>query len=378
MLVVRPGKLRVAALNVCSLRPKTEAVTQLLHNRDLDVLAISETWLSGQDAASACKIDGYRFLHRDYRVRGSGVGMYIRNNVSFKKLSLNSALEHIGVILNINGRKVALINIYRNHDVNYEVFYDELEIIVSSASLECENIFILGDMNIDLLRNNNVTIAYKSVLSELGLAQIIDVPTRHGALLDHLLVTKEDLVLESGVADVHFSDHDCIYCNLNVKKPKTVPTLITSRNFRKLDEGAFLECLRSSELDLIYYLDKIEDKVHVLTSTLQLLFDTFAPMETKRVSRAPQPWITDNIKQIMLLRDKAKLKYRRSLAVADRKCYTQLRNFVTSSVRREKKAYLQHVLKLSDQKRLYKTLNKFNIISQKSTIFLQIFAMQMS
>lgn len=363
---MRNKLLNVGSINVCSLRPKTDAVSQLIADRRLDVLCINETWLTKRDGTSACNVRGYSFVRRDYRGRGSGVGMYIRDGIPYKIVHSSGVIEQLCVIFELCSCRLMVITVYRNHDISHGIFCSELENAMGNALLRCDQVLILGDINIDLLRYDNQVVAYyNNFLNEVGLHQLITQPTRRGALLDHILINDDAIVSQSGVESVHFSDHDLIYCTLNVHRPRLEPRFVTYRDFKHLDRDTFLECLMASNLDIIYHVACIDDKINILEDTIKTLFDIFAPIKTRKVSGPPRPWMTDNIKKMMSLRDRAKVRYRDSRAEADWNYYKVLRNLVTSSIKREKKAYLEHTLKLSDPKNLYKTLDRLDIKPKK-------------
>ena len=77
------------------------------------------------------------------------------------------------------------------------------------------NIIINGDLNVDLLRENNKLL---EIISEFNLTNVIKEPTRNGALLDPILVFNLDIVIDSEVISVNrdISDHDAIL--INIKK----------------------------------------------------------------------------------------------------------------------------------------------------------------
>lgn len=58
----------MAHLNVRSLKNKIEQVYSLLHNKPIDVLTISETWLTPQVETTILSIEGYEVCRSD-RVR---------------------------------------------------------------------------------------------------------------------------------------------------------------------------------------------------------------------------------------------------------------------------------------------------------------------
>ena len=89
--------------------------------------------------------------------------------------------------------------------------------ILSNFSIDNE-LIVLGDMNIDLRpnRNSNHTKNYKEVLKNHGLKQIIVDSTRKSntcsSLIDHIVVSKQCNILQSGVLPTSISDHCTIFC----------------------------------------------------------------------------------------------------------------------------------------------------------------------
>ena len=74
-------------INVRSLLHKTNDINTLLHDSDIDfnVLAISETWLNDVNAPSV-HIPNYQFIYKNRpNKQGGGVGLFIKNELSFTK-----------------------------------------------------------------------------------------------------------------------------------------------------------------------------------------------------------------------------------------------------------------------------------------------------
>jgi exonuclease III len=64
--------LKIAHLNIQSLRNKTDHVNMLLHNSNIDCLCLSETWLSNDIDDYAIKIDGYNLCRIDRKYQSHG------------------------------------------------------------------------------------------------------------------------------------------------------------------------------------------------------------------------------------------------------------------------------------------------------------------
>ena len=95
-------------------------------------------------------------------------------------------------------------------------------------------IFVLGDLNCNMLHDGPDRKAFVEVSTELNLQQIIKNPTRitdtTQSLIDVILVSNTASVLESGVLNSAISDHLPVYVILKVKVPKIPPNYITARS----------------------------------------------------------------------------------------------------------------------------------------------------
>ena len=86
--------------------------------------------------------------------------------------------------------------------------------------------------------------ALTSFCSSLNLSQLIKQPTRvtesSKTLIDVLLVSNRNLVIEAKVTPVSISDHDLICATLKLRKERIKPTYVTARSFKHYDRQAFI------------------------------------------------------------------------------------------------------------------------------------------
>ncbi|KAF2884258.1 hypothetical protein ILUMI_21910 [Ignelater luminosus] len=103
-----------------------------------------------------------------------------------------------------------------------------------------------------------------------------------------------------------------------------------------------------------------------IVDRLTCLFHKHAPWCQVTFGKKPAPWLIDNIKLLMKLRDKAKSKYKDTRTEADWPYYKALRNFTTTAVRNEKKTYLQFKIDNNNTKELWNELRRLNAVPSKS------------
>lgn len=194
--------------------------TAVIYEQNIDILAVSETWLNENIASQLVSIRGYTFLRRDRGGRGGGVGLYIRNYLNFSIISMpKNNIEQIWVLVTLAKLKVIIGSVYNPHRRNYQEFLNEFEDPLSFCLPYSENIICLGDFNIDFLKSDDpATLLLCNIIESFDLHQIINQPTRITdttvSLIDLIMASDLSLVDASGIVACHLADHDLIFCDI--------------------------------------------------------------------------------------------------------------------------------------------------------------------
>lgn len=358
------SNLKVAHLNIWSLLPKINYIRNII--LQYDILTLSETWLSSNVSNTSISISNYNLIRKDRDNRGGGVAAYVHKSLNFKLINSNALIEQLWFSLKLKSSTYVFGVIYRSPSLNYKTFIDELEISFTLCTSVSDKIICLGDVNINMLFPSNPPTKYFiEFLKCFNLTQHISEPTRTAqgsvSLIDIILSSDSALVKSSGVEVNHESDHDLVYCIVNVKSVKQTPTIVTYRDFKHLNNEEFEKDLNLLPLQQIYFTDNINHKLRILNNNIVYLFDKHAPFKTVKITKKPAPWLTDTIKLMMKLRDKAKFKFKMSRSVAHWDYYKTLRNLTTASIKREKKAYFTYKLKQCNTKDFWRELSYLNI-----------------
>ena len=113
--------------------------------------------------------------------------------------------------------------VYRNPAATYE-WYDEFLTMLDKVSESKNNVLLLDDFNIDLLKPH---LALESPFSILGLNQLITQPTRvtcsTNTLIDHIYTNNLNLVHSIFVPNIAISDHFLVLCTSSIKLPRRPP-----------------------------------------------------------------------------------------------------------------------------------------------------------
>ena len=203
----------------------------------IDALCLQETWLSDNSDTSLFDIDGYTLISKGKASsRHGGVAIYLSDNFCFKILPFESRsniwdglfIEIHETVDHVIGNKKKLIigNIYRpprNRVDNYQTFIEEINEIMSDLQRQRQEVIIVGDFNLDLLKiRSNVHIKdYFDMVIANGFIPKITLPTRlshnHGTLIDNILVklSVDFSTSTSGILWNHISDHQPCFAFLD-------------------------------------------------------------------------------------------------------------------------------------------------------------------
>ena len=227
--------------------------------------------------------------------------------------------------------------------------------MMDKVGTENNNILLLGDLNIDLLDNNN---DWMALFSSFCLNQIINVPTRitntTSTLIDHIYTSNLGFISEVCVPVSGLSDHFPTFCTLNWKNIKITQKDHNTRYYQKFkdfDEKAFLTDLLNCPFNSVYSLTNPTEAYTFWSKLLTSVFEKHVPFIKKRIKQNPcPPWLTESIRQEMYLRDKLKKQ-----KLYDQ--YKSQRNLVKSLIRRSKKEYMDSLVKnKSDSASIWKAI----------------------
>lgn len=363
--------MKIGHLNVRSLFTGFDELKRIIIEKEFDIIFLSETWLSEDDSSRPFEIPNYNFFRKDRVGRGGGVAVYIKHNYNVDMMELdfdiNAKLECIVFKIKIKNRTYAFLVFYRPPSLNFNSIIPDFDNIFSWLYPTADEIFCLGDFNVNLLNLHNPLC---SLFENYNLVQIIDQPTRisrtASTLLDAIFVTNTELICDHGVISAdNISDHKITYCNINLIKIPAIHKIIKYRCFKNFNLNDFLTDMYSLPWNNILYNDDISNKINIFNDLILQLFNQHAPIKEARITKPCAPWLTSNIKIFMKQRDTALRKFKRKKDPNDWSNYKFLRNFTLSMIRKEKKKYLDTICGENNIKKTWSTIKNFNITSGK-------------
>lgn len=267
-----PQGLNVAHLNARSLRTKADELGMILNRFKVDVMTISETWLSPQTESTCISIQNYTCARQDrsqyLNAKGRGLVTYVKScfNMDVNKHSnLNTCTADIeAMIVEVtrgNRKKTIIVNLYRPPSGNQAVFLEAIPEILQTVSRErYADIFLLGDMNLDHTPDtmSDITHQLSITLNSFGLKQHITCPTRvtgrKKTLIDVAYI-RTSKNIHPYIIQISLSDHYLVGCTRYLGYSKPEMSTFTGQTYKKY----------SFENAKKYYNTHFSSNIHELT-----------------------------------------------------------------------------------------------------------------
>ena len=339
----RSPMLTLCHANVRAVKSKTACLREYINSNDMDIFALTETWLTEKDTAATLEIyspESQSFIQQDRNWRrGGGTGLLFKKAIDVKKIAAGekSSFEFSEWRVSFNLLRVKLVVVYRPpyseaHPITPRVFFEEFGSYLETIILSPESFILTGDYNFHVdVEDNPDARTFLDLLASMGLKQHVNVLTHvSGHTLDLLMTREHDPVTSSvPVADRYLSDHASVLCSLNSAKPDCVAKIIRYRQLRAIDFDALRQDVEKSELCTREYSD-LNELTSSYNSTLTSLLDKHAPMKEKVVvCRQRLPCFNSEIKCAIRTRRKAERKWRRTKSQQNFRAFKGARNRAT-------------------------------------------------
>jgi hypothetical protein len=247
--------------NCQSIRNKTACFTDYICSKNVDLFALTETWLTGADAAikAECTPDGYKMLGESRSDRkGGGTALVYRSNISAQKIGVDArnSFEVSEFVLVGSSWRMRLAVIYKppyssTHRVTSAAFLSEFTDYLESFVMCTEPIIITGDFNFHVDNANDPSAAaFMDLLDSMDLVQHVCSSTQvSGHTLDLIITRKMDTIITSPpINDTFLSDHSTVLCDLNLTRAAVKPGETSCRKLKGIDFDSFKKDILSSTL----------------------------------------------------------------------------------------------------------------------------------
>ena len=203
----------MATLNVRSLTSKCASFSDLVLSKKLDVVAITETWLSLKETSAGLSDltpQGFKLIRQPRQGKtGGGVAIMVADHLNATRCKMSQFLSFEAMCCKITSSSFCaqVICLYRQPGYP-TLFFEQFQDLLENISSFPGELFILGDFNLHLDSPSNHTTTFTDLLTSFGLRQHVDFPTHiHGHWLD-LFTTRTACYLRKTVhPSSGLSDH---------------------------------------------------------------------------------------------------------------------------------------------------------------------------
>ena len=167
-------------------------------------------------------------------------------------------------------------------------FFESLEKLIQATNDENKEMYILGDLNCDMLKTNNdlnlPTKKIKSLYELYQLSQLIKLATRitmtTSSLIDHIVTNTPEKISDSGVIHTGISDHSLIFTIRKISIIKKQENTIEIRNRKNFDDKKFV----NKTTAFIYFFAADPNSMWEMWKEMFLeILDKHAPIQNKKI-----------------------------------------------------------------------------------------------
>ena len=355
--------IHLTHLNIRSLWNKFSLFENYLqNNNNITVFGLSKSWLKTDHIDGIIEINGYNSYRNDRKwndrqsispKKGGGVkNTVISNAYELAEFNMSTIDMEIQWITLVHPRmnNICIANLYRPPQGNIKKCCDQLENQMNAVKNKYTHepeIFILGDYNIDFLKPRDPnTKLLKWIEQSTGLKQQIKFPTRYctiNSCID-LIFTNCQKINKVQIHNLNISDHQMISIT---RKHLTKPSI--------------------SNWNLFYNTRNPSIARSILYEIIENIVDYMCPQKQFNIKKMRDPWITDELLEILFEKDRLLLKAKHSQKEEDWATAKIARNEANILIRNSKSDFIQNNLELhrNDAKKNWKNLNV--ILPQKNS-----------
>ena len=164
-------------------------------------------------------------------------------------------------------------------------------------------------MNIDISGGSSpLRTSYEEMLASFGCEQLVTEFTRitssSASLIDHVFTNVRDLISDSGVISVGFSDHLITFCSRKwVKGASATPNTRQVRSMKSYSKASFIAELVRIDWSHILSSSDVNYCLSEFTRLFKLALDHVAPVKEVRVRNKHNPWMNSHILSMIKKRD---------------------------------------------------------------------------
>ena len=306
--------LSLMLANTMSLAPKIDEVRSTILDLKPNLGFFTETWLRDTVSGNQLHVPGYSFIFRNRTTDfHGGIGLYIENSIKYRSLDHLQDPEFEALWAWLRPKRLprgipcvvaaTLYHPFFNDSGRDTALLDYLSATLTTVEGEFPGcgILLCGDFN--RLKVNRLAAQFR-------LRQLVDKPTRGDQILDLVLTNQPDLYDKNSVQTLPpfgLSDHNVVFVRPTIRAPRDGPSRRTvskrdTRASRKSELGRFLV---SIDWSVVSEAPNCETKLALFTDFIKIGLDHIMPVKNVRLHLNDPPWVTEQFKNLIKLRQHA-------------------------------------------------------------------------
>ena len=279
-----------------------------------DFVSMSETWLHPEYDDDLIQWEGMDLYRQDrVRKKGGGIAVYVRSDLDVEvtiRRDLNfrdSNLECFVLDLKFkNSPVICLVTLYCPPSGKTTKFFEHLEKIKKLGEKEKSELWMMGDLNINSLRENQPSsIRLADLCRDEGYHKLLHQCTRpfkkNVACLDNIL-TNFKHEITCGVLNFLVSDHLPVFAVKTKTRIEYLKRKITVRKYGSFDEELFRDWLSEADWDVFYDYTDPDIAWGFIQSHIEVFLDVHCPWTVIEIEDKRNKWMTPEI--LGLIRDR--------------------------------------------------------------------------
>ena len=309
--VSRTKGLKFCHLNVRSLVNKIDQFRLHFENSNLDIITLSETWLTKDIGDNILELNKYQLFRWDRSYpnsekgnqvkRGGGLVTYVRKDLNLTPVyqvdKCKSTMDCEVQCLELQSdvcKNILLYNVYRPPTGNVESGIEALcSVIESEVNVTKKEVLFMGDFNINYFTkqavNTKKLIAFQN---RFGLSQKVKRATRHSvrtqSLID-LIFTNMEHCESAGVIDLHISDHQPVFIVKKKSRDHRHKLTFTGRTYVRYSKVLLSDCLTNNVKVSFRNTAEPNECWELMEAFLDQFLNTHCPVKTFRTKEGTPP-----------------------------------------------------------------------------------------
>ena len=348
-------------INPWSICNKADIINDFIIEHDIDLLAVTETWLTGtmndEPIISALLPSGYAIMHAPRGSRGGGVAVVYRQSLEISRVEISHQSFEVLECIVRGPKTLRVCIIYQPRRTT--AFLEEFSTYLSSIVTSPGHLVVLGDFNIRVDDPaDRYAHQFLSAMSALGIKQHLTKPThRSGHTLDLLLTpTSNPLGISCDSLDCGFPDHFAVFAEIDMKKPALPKKRITYRKIKSITQASLHAEIASSLLLVQPQEQPLDHLITTYNSELSRIMNKLAPLKTSEITIRPEArWFNDDVRAAKQHRRQTERLWRSTGLVVHRDMFIAEKNRVNALISNAKQQFFKDQIALcgGDQRKLF-------------------------